>query len=109
MCSVFGAFDFDGDAGLNTLLKGFTGGKMYVTQHAVLLNENHGADVYIESVLEDIYTIVTIGKSEKETATALLKWYLENDKKSVPILKGSFSFFIYDEKQKRLCVVIPKN
>lgn len=108
MCSIYGVFDFEGDFGVTKLLKEFKAGNMYVTQHAVLLNENYGPDVSVtvESVLGNIYTVVIMGKNGKEHTASLLNCYLE---KRNPLLKGRFSFFIYDETQKRVCVARLKN
>ena len=108
MCSIYGVFDFKGDAGVNHLLREFKAGNMYVTQHAVLLNENYGPDVSVavESVLGNIYTVVVMGKNGKEHTSSLLNCYLE---KRAPLLKGRISFFIYDETKKRVCVARLKN
>ncbi len=106
MCSVYGIFDFEGDAKVNRLLKGFKTGNMYVTQHAVLLSEDTGSNicVAVESVLGNIYTIVIIGKDAKKDIPSLLNCYLENGEKSNALLKGRFSFFIYDEGRKSVYV-----
>ena len=111
MCSVYGIFDFEGDTEVNYFLKRVKTGKMYVTQHAVLMHEGIGSDicVAVESALGNIYTIVIMGKGGIEDISALLNCYLENGEKSTALLKGRFSFLIYDERQKSVYVARLKN